>query len=173
MHSIYNLKHGVPKGVAPVFHNGLNYDYLFIIKGLAEELEGQLTCLGENTEKYKTFLAPIEKEVKRNGKSGDGITKIMCLTNLFITQDLRQAHYQILSIILLKEFIRLSVNTDMIQRVQLNTKIMRAVLNKQIFKDDFIVYKCLCFDKNYPNKLHENLNNQFGNTYKIFKHGIN
>ena len=101
----------------------------------------------------------------------------MCLTNLLITQVLRQAHYQILSIILLKEFIRLSVNTDMIinnvERVQLNTKIMRAVLNTQIFKGDFIVYKFLCFNKNYPNKLHENLNNQFGNTCKIFKHGIN
>ena len=101
----------------------------------------------------------------------------MCLTNLLITQDLRQAHYQILSIILLKEFIRLSVNTDMIisnvERVQLNTKIMRAVLNTQNFKHDFIVYKCLCFSKSCPNKLHENLNNQFGNAYKIFKHGIN
>ena len=46
-----------------VFHNGSNYDYQFIIKELAEELEGKFTCLGENTEKYITFSVPIEKEV--------------------------------------------------------------------------------------------------------------
>ena len=33
--------------------------------------------------------------------------------NLLIVQDSWQAHYQILSIILLKEFIKLDVNTDM------------------------------------------------------------
>ena len=32
--------------------------------------------------------------------------------NLLIVQDLRQIHYQILSIIFLKEFIKLNVNTD-------------------------------------------------------------
>ena len=32
--------------------------------------------------------------------------------NLLIVQDLWQAHYQILSIIFLKEFIKLNVNTD-------------------------------------------------------------
>ena len=32
--------------------------------------------------------------------------------NLLIAQDLWQAHYQVLSIIFLKEFIKLNVNTD-------------------------------------------------------------
>ena len=40
----------------------------FIIKDLAEELEGQFECLGENTEKYITFSVPIKKELD-NGKS--------------------------------------------------------------------------------------------------------
>ena len=48
--------------------------------------------------------------------------------NLLIVQDLWQAHYQVLLIILLKEFLRLNVNTDaMIKNVkiaQLNTKIV-------------------------------------------------
>ena len=35
-----------------VFYNESNYDYHFIIKDLAEEFKKQLTCLGENTEKY-------------------------------------------------------------------------------------------------------------------------
>ena len=53
--SIYNLKYSVPKEISIVFHNRSNYDYDFIIKELAEELEGQFSCLGENTEKYINF----------------------------------------------------------------------------------------------------------------------
>ena len=35
----------------------------FCIKELPEEVKGQLTCLGKNTEKYITFLVHIGKEV--------------------------------------------------------------------------------------------------------------
>ena len=38
-----------------VFHNGSNCNYRFIIKELAEEFEGQLTFLGENTKNYIIF----------------------------------------------------------------------------------------------------------------------
>ena len=48
-----------------VFHNGSNYEYHFIINKLAKEFKKQVTCLGENTEKYITFTVPIEKEVTR------------------------------------------------------------------------------------------------------------
>ena len=34
------------------------------MKELAEEFEGQFECLGENTEKYMTFLVQIEKNNK-------------------------------------------------------------------------------------------------------------
>ena len=53
----------------------LNYDYHFIIKELAAKLEKQLTCLGENTEKYKTFTVPIEKEVTRIDKKENKLQK--------------------------------------------------------------------------------------------------
>ena len=53
----------MPNEIAVVFHNGLNYDYHFIIKELANEFKGQFECFGEITEKYKTFSVPIEKEV--------------------------------------------------------------------------------------------------------------
>ena len=52
-----------------VFYNGSNYDYHFIIKELAEELEIQFTCLVENTEKCVTFSIPIETEVTRIDKN--------------------------------------------------------------------------------------------------------
>ena len=63
-HSIYNSKFNVHNEISIVFHNGSNYDYDFVIKELANEFEGQFECLGENTENYKTFPVPIEKEVK-------------------------------------------------------------------------------------------------------------
>ena len=47
--SICNLKCNDPNEFAVVFHNSSNYDYHFIIKKLASELEGQFECPGENT----------------------------------------------------------------------------------------------------------------------------
>ena len=41
-------------------YNGSNYDHHFIIKELAEESKKKIICLGENTEKYITFIVPIE-----------------------------------------------------------------------------------------------------------------
>ena len=66
-HSICNLKYKTPKEIPIVFHNGSTYDYHFIINKLAKEFDGQLECLGENTEKYITFSVPISKELD-NGK---------------------------------------------------------------------------------------------------------
>ena len=64
-----NLKYtAFPKEILIVFRNGSNYDYHFIIKELAEEFEKQFTFLGENTEKYITFLVSIEKEVTKTTK---------------------------------------------------------------------------------------------------------
>ena len=65
-------------------------------------------------------------------------------------QDLWQAHYQILLIILLKEFMKLKVNTDMriktVNHVKLTTNIV-GVFYYTNFKDD------LCCNKNYKKKL--------------------
>lgn len=47
-----------------------NYDYQVIIKEPVEEFEEQLTCLGENTNKYITVSIPIQKEVIRINKKG-------------------------------------------------------------------------------------------------------
>ena len=65
----------MPKKIPIVFHNGSNYDYHFIIKELVVEFKKQFTCLGENTEKYITFVVPIEKEVTRITKNGEEVTK--------------------------------------------------------------------------------------------------
>ena len=57
------------------FDNRSKYDYHFIIKELAKQFKGEINCLGENTEKYKTFSVPITKQVKRIDKNGEEITK--------------------------------------------------------------------------------------------------
>ena len=67
-HDICNLKYKTPKEIPVAFHNGSTYNYHFIIKKLAEQFERQFECLGENTERYITFSAPVKKELD-NGKS--------------------------------------------------------------------------------------------------------
>ena len=63
-HNICNLRYKIPKEVPVVFHNGSTYDYHFIIKELVKEFEGNFEYLGENTEKYITFSAPIKKRIE-------------------------------------------------------------------------------------------------------------
>ena len=70
-HSIYNLRYKVKKEIPLVFHNGSVYDYHLIIKLIAKELKGHFDCIGENTEKYITFSAPIQKEVNDNNNDDD------------------------------------------------------------------------------------------------------
>ena len=63
-HNICNLRYKILKEIPIVFHNGSTYDYHFIIKELVKEFEGNFECLGENTEKYITFSAPIKRKTE-------------------------------------------------------------------------------------------------------------
>ena len=103
----------------------------------------EFSCLGENTEKYKTFSVPITKEVSRIGKNREKLQKRYPIDySLLIGQDLRQANNQTLFIILLKEFIKLNVNMDMkienVKCVELNSKFMSAVWNTQTLKGNLL-----------------------------------
>ena len=71
-----------------------NYDYQVIIKEPVEEFEEQLTCLGENTNKYMTVSIPIQKEVITVEKMEKKLQEQYPTDNLLIAQDLLQAHYQ-------------------------------------------------------------------------------
>ena len=62
--NICNLRYKVPREIPIVFHSGSIYDYHFIIKELVKEFDGNVECLGENTEKYVTFSAPIKKKIE-------------------------------------------------------------------------------------------------------------
>ena len=67
-HNICNLRYKTLEKILVVFHNGSTYDYHFIIKQLKIEFKGEFECLGENSEKYITFSAPIN-EKHDNGKT--------------------------------------------------------------------------------------------------------
>ena len=82
--NICYLKYSIPNKYPIVFYNGSNYDYQYIIKELVEKFKKQLTCLGENIEKYIIFTVPIEKEVARIGKNGEQITKNLSYILQFI-----------------------------------------------------------------------------------------
>ena len=75
----------------------------------------------------------IQKEVTRIDKNEEEITKNVFYILQFTD---RRAHYQILSIIFLKEFIKLNVNTDtMIKNVRLaELTIATVFLSIQILK---------------------------------------
>ena len=59
-HNYYNLWYNVPKIIPIVIHNA-GYDTHFIINQLAEEFKSEFDCIGEDMEKYITFLIPIKK----------------------------------------------------------------------------------------------------------------
>ena len=63
-HNICNLRYKVLEEIPIVFHNGSTSDYHFIIKELVKEFNGNFECLGGNTEKYITFLVPINKKIE-------------------------------------------------------------------------------------------------------------
>ena len=60
--SICSLSYKVPKQIPVVIPNA-GYDTHFITEQLAEEVDGQFDCIGENIEKYITLSVPIKKNL--------------------------------------------------------------------------------------------------------------
>ena len=65
-HNVCKLRYKKLKESPVVFDNGSKYDYLFIIKELAEKFQEKFECLGKKTEKCITFLVPINKELEND-----------------------------------------------------------------------------------------------------------
>ena len=132
-----SIKYSVPKEIPTVFNNGSKFNYHFIINKLAEEFEKQVTCLGENTEKYITSSVPIEKAITRVNKNANNHKN--CILQIAIYwQHKISGNCQILSMISLKEFRKLNVNMDTIIKnlklAELNTESVSASLNAKLLK---------------------------------------
>ena len=50
------------------FHDGLNYDYDFIMEELSNAFKGKFECFEEDTENYRNFFVTIEKEIAKIAK---------------------------------------------------------------------------------------------------------
>ena len=97
-----------------------------IIKESAIEFDGELECLGENTEKYKTFSVPIVKEVTKIDKNGnENVGSTSSKIKFLDSQGLWQIHYQIFLIISQNEFKKVNVNMVI---VFLNMKVLSNIL---------------------------------------------
>ena len=97
-----------------------------------------------------------------------------CFTDyyLLIVQDLSQAHYQILLIILLKEY-KYGHQDNKCGTCRIKYKDFECCLEYTNVKDDLIEYKCLYCNKNYQKKSDENSNLNFFNTNRFSNHDAN
>ena len=120
-----------------VFHNGSNHDYHFMIKKLPNKFKGQFECIGENTEKYKTFSVPI---VYKEGN---------------------------------KNIITISYKVKFIYSARFMSSSLSNLVNNLAKGIHKIKYKCLFRNKDYSNKLNEEIKKRFKKTFTFSDNNIN
>ena len=160
-HGICNLKFNVPNEIPVVFHNSSNYDYHFIIKVLANKFEGQFECIGENSEKYKTFSVTIEKELTKIDRDGNESVATISYKMKFIDS----ARFVASSLTNLVDNLAEGIHKT-------KCKDCNCFLEYESVKDNLIKYKCLSCNKDYSNKFDEKLKKRFKNTFKFSKNDI-
>ena len=96
--------------------------------------------------------------------------------NLLIMQYLWQAQYLALLISLLKELMKLNINTSTtikyVKLVEISNKYSDRVLEYTDFKADLIEYRCLCCNKNYQKTFNKMVNERLFNTYSFSNNDI-
>ena len=146
----------MPIEIPVVFHNASNYDYYFIIKELSNKFEKKIECLGKNTEKYKTFSVPIEKEIIKIDKNGDESVAAISYKIEFIDS----ARFMATS---LSNFF--DNFTKEIHKIK--CKDCDCFLEYESVKDNLIKCKYLSCNKYYSNKIDEEPKNR-KSTFKVF-----
>ena len=148
----------MPNEIPVVFHNGSNYDHHFIIKELANEFGRQFECVGENTENYKTFSVPIEKELTNIDKDGNesGVT----------------ISYKIKSIDSAK-FMANSLSNLAEGTRKVKCKACDCYLEYKNFTEYSVKYKCLSCNKDYSNIIDEELKKRSKSTFRFSNSDIN
>ena len=156
-HNICNLRYKTPKEIPVVFHNGSAYDYDFIIKELATEFEGEFECLGENTEKYITFLVPIKKEIRKKDK----IIKISYKIK-FIDS------FRFMSTSLSKLVDNLSEGLHNDRCID-----CKFCLDYMTNKYEQLIFRCFSCKKNYKKDFNKELIKGFANRYRFCNKDLN
>ena len=156
-HNICNLRYKIPKEIPIVFHNGSTYDYHFIIKELVKEFEGNFEYLGENTEKYITFSAPLKKKINNKNKTLEITYKIKFIDS-----------YRFMSTPLSKLVDKLSEGLH-------NNKCVncKSCLDYMRTKNEKLIFKCFNCKQNYEKDFNKELIKRFGNTYEFCNKNLN
>ena len=154
-HNIYNLRYKVPREIPVIFHNDSIYDYHFIIKELVKEFDGNFKCLGENTEKYITFSAPIKKKIEN--KDIEITYKIKFIDS-----------YRFMSS-------SLSKLIDNLSEVLHNNKCLdcESCLDYMKTKNEKLILKCFNCKQNYEKDFNQELIKRFTSTYEFCNGNLN
>ena len=116
----------------------------------------------ENTEKYKTFSVPIEKEVTKTDK--DGNKSVITISYKITFFDSARFMASSLS----------NLVDNLIEGIhKIKCKVCDCFLEYESAKDNLIKYKCLSCNKDYSNKLNEKLKKRFKDTIKFSDNDIN
>ena len=161
-HDICNLRYKIPKEIPVVFHNGSTYDYHFIIKELAEEFEGELEYLGENTEKYITFSVSIKKEITKKDKNrNDKITKISYKIKFIDSYGFMSTSLS-------------NLVSNLFEGLH-NDKCIdcKSCLDYMATKDEQLIFRCFRCKKNYEKNFNKELIQRFVNTYEFCNGDLN
>ena len=161
-HDICNLRYEIPKEILLVFHNGSAYDYHFIIKGLAEEFEGEFECLGENTEKHISSSVPIKKEITKIDQ-GDSYKIMKISYKIKFIDSFRFMSSSLSSLIdNLSEGLHSDKCTD-----------CKSCLDYMITTDDHLISRCFECKKSYKKDFNKELIKRFANIYEFCNEAIN
>ena len=161
----------MPKEIPVVFHNGSKLCLSFYHKRTSKRDWREILFVYENMVKNIQFFFPMTKRPFKGLIEIEKKFQKPYLTNynLLIVQDLRQAYYQILLIILLKEFIKLNgkMNAIVIKSEMCGIKYRKfyCFFEYPKVQDDLILCKCWCCNRNYD----EVLKNRFVDTYNILR----
>ena len=154
-HNMCNLRYKIPKEIPIVFHNGSTYDYHFIIKELVKEFDGNFECLGENTEKYITFSAPIKEKIEN--KDIEITYKIKFIDS-----------YRFMAMSLSKLIDNLSKGVH-------NNKCVdcASCLDYIKTKDEKPIFKCFNYKSYYEKDFNKELIKKFASTYEFCNGNLN
>ena len=155
-HNMCNFRYKIPKEIYVVFHNGSTYYYHFIIKELVKEFDGNFECLGENTEKYITFSAPIKKKIEN--KDIEITYKIKFIDS-----------YRFMSMSLSKLIDNLSegIHNNKCADCKSCLDYVRSSKNEKL------ILKCFNCETYYRKKLNKELIKRFASTYEFCNKDLN
>ena len=145
----YYMNYKIIKDIPIVSHNLSSYDSHLIIKEFAREFDGELECLGENTEKYISFSVKINKKITK--KDEDGNAKIVNIP--YRLKFIDSSRFMLTSL------------SNLVDNLS-NKLYNKSGLDYMIAKDDISIFRCFKCKKNYKIDFDKELINKFSNVYE-------